>query len=148
TSDATQSEKKIIALIAHASLRASPREDWYFDSGCSRHMTGIDKFLIDLKSYSTSFVTFGDGAKGEIVGVGKLNRCYIKGQLLLMGPSRRSKYVTCLMTKEDEVKLWHQNLGHLNLRSMKKAISEEAIRGLPNLKIEEGSICEECQVGK
>jgi len=31
---------------------------------------------------------------------------------------------------------------------MKKAISEEAIRGLPKLKIAEGNICGECQIGK
>ncbi|MCI64475.1 hypothetical protein A2U01_0085733, partial [Trifolium medium] len=29
---------------------------------------------------------------------------------------------------------------------MKKAIAEEAIRGLPKLKIEEGTICGECQI--
>jgi len=31
---------------------------------------------------------------------------------------------------------------------MKKALSSEAIRGLPDLKIVEGSICGECQIGK
>jgi hypothetical protein len=61
-----------VGLIAHTSLRASSREDWYFDSGCSRHMTGVGKFLKDMKSYSSSFVTFGDGAKGEILGIGNL----------------------------------------------------------------------------
>jgi hypothetical protein len=61
-----------IGLIAHTSLRVPSREDWYFDSGCSRHMTGVGKFLKDVKSYKTSFVTFGDGAKGEIVGIGNL----------------------------------------------------------------------------
>jgi hypothetical protein len=35
-------------------------------------MTGVGKFLKDVKSYKTSFVTFGDGAKGEIVGIGNL----------------------------------------------------------------------------
>ena len=35
-------------------------------------MTGVKKYLVDIKSYSTSFVTFGDEAKGEIKGVGKL----------------------------------------------------------------------------
>jgi hypothetical protein len=59
-------------LIAHTSLRASSREDWYFDSGCSRHMTGVEKYLKDVKGYASSFVTFGDGAKGEILGIGKL----------------------------------------------------------------------------
>jgi hypothetical protein len=31
---------------------------------------------------------------------------------------------------------------------MKKALSSEAIRGLPDLKIIEGNICGECQIGK
>ncbi|PNX65738.1 gag-protease polyprotein, partial [Trifolium pratense] len=57
-------KKKITSLIAHTSLRASSREVWYFDSGCSRHMTGVEKYLENLKSYATSFVTFEDGAKG------------------------------------------------------------------------------------
>jgi hypothetical protein len=60
------------AHIAHTSFRASSKEDWYFDNGCSRHMTGVERFLVDVKSYTTSYVTFGDGAKGEIKGVGKL----------------------------------------------------------------------------
>ncbi|MCH84707.1 gag-pol polyprotein, partial [Trifolium medium] len=68
----TTSKSDDTCLIAHTSFRASSREDWYFESGCSRHMTGVDKILVNLKSYSTSFVTFGDGAKGEIVGIGKL----------------------------------------------------------------------------
>src|ERR1044072_65061 len=54
----------------------------------------------------------------------------------------------CLISKEEEVKLWHQRLGHLNLKSMKKVIYEDAIRGLPKLAIEEGKICGECQIGK
>ena len=54
----------------------------------------------------------------------------------------------CLISKEDEVKLWHQKLGHLNLKSMKRIISEEAIRGMPKLRIEEGRICGECQIRK
>jgi len=39
---------------------------------CSRHITGIKKYLVDIKSDSTSYVSFSDGAKGEIKGVGKL----------------------------------------------------------------------------
>lgn len=61
------------SLIAHTSLRVSAKEDWYFDSGCSRHMTGVKNLLVDIKSHSTSYVTFRDEAKGEIKGVGKLD---------------------------------------------------------------------------
>jgi hypothetical protein len=59
-------------LIAHTSLRASSKEGWYFDSGCSRHMTGVEKYLEDVRPYSSSYVNFGDGAKGKILGIGNL----------------------------------------------------------------------------
>ncbi|KAK2456170.1 gag-protease polyprotein [Trifolium repens] len=63
---------KVAAHIVHTSLRTSSKEDWYFDSGCSRHMTGEERFLEDIKSYTSRYVTFGDGVKGQIMGVGKL----------------------------------------------------------------------------
>jgi hypothetical protein len=63
-------------------------------------------------------------------------------------PEETAHSTTCLISQEEEVKLWHQRLGHLNLKGMKKIVSKEAIRGLPKLKIVEGSICGECQVGK
>ena len=31
---------------------------------------------------------------------------------------------------------------------MKRIISEEAVRGIPKLKIEEGRVCGDCQIGK
>jgi hypothetical protein len=52
-----------VGLIVHTSLRASSMEDWYFDSACSRHMTGVDKFLEDVRPYASSCVTSGDGTK-------------------------------------------------------------------------------------
>ena len=63
---------KCIWLITHTSLRESSSEDWYYDSGCSRHITGVDKFLENVIPYAKSYVTFGDGAKGKIVGIGNL----------------------------------------------------------------------------
>src|ERR1044072_2310093 len=36
----------------------------------------------------------------------------------------------------------------MNLRSMRRIISEEVVRGLPKVKIDEGKICDECQIGK
>ena len=35
-------------------------------------MTGDERFLVDIKSYTSSYVTFGDGAEGQIMGIGKL----------------------------------------------------------------------------
>ncbi|KAA0035265.1 gag-pol polyprotein [Cucumis melo var. makuwa] len=40
---------------------------WYFDSGCSRHMTGNKSFFSELKKCASGHVTFGDGAEGRII---------------------------------------------------------------------------------
>ncbi|XP_050895373.1 uncharacterized protein LOC127101991 [Lathyrus oleraceus] len=180
-------------LIAHTSLRASSREDWYFDIGYSRHVTGVKKYLVDIKSYSSSFVTFSDEAKGEIKGIGNIgcnclpilddvllvkglttnlisisqlcdqglkvnftkSKCLVtnekndvlrrgvryKYNLYLWIPQETTCSSTCLMSKEDDVKLWHQKLGHLNLKGMKKIASEEAIRDIPKLKIKDSKVC-------
>ena len=37
-------------------------------------MTRVKNVLEDLKVYTNSYVTFGDGARGKIKGVGKLMR--------------------------------------------------------------------------
>lgn len=68
-------------------------------------------------------------------GVRSKDNCY------LWVPQETTYSFTCLMSKEDEIKLWHQKLGHMNLKGMKKIMLEEAITGLPKLKIEEGKVC-------
>ena len=65
-------ENRDINFIAHTSLRDSNGEDWYFDSGCSRHTTWVHKLLENIRPYTTGSLRFGDGFKGEIKGVGKL----------------------------------------------------------------------------
>ncbi|CAA7027460.1 unnamed protein product [Microthlaspi erraticum] len=38
---------------------------WYFDSGCSRHMTGVKENLQEVKKLKGGKVTFGCGTKGN-----------------------------------------------------------------------------------
>ncbi|XP_057418198.1 uncharacterized protein LOC130712379 [Lotus japonicus] len=191
---------EVSCLIAHTSFRVSSSEDWYFDSGCSKHMTGNKEYLENLKEYSCKSVTFGDGAKGKIKGIGKLvnsgspdlnnvllvkvvaanlisisqlcdqdlNVLFSKTECMVTTSSHKvvmrgvrskdncymwvlqekAQVSRCLISKVDELNLWHQRLGHINLKSMQKVISEEAVRGLPKLKIDEGKICGECKIGK
>ncbi|XP_062088790.1 uncharacterized protein LOC133795353 [Humulus lupulus] len=61
-----------VALVAHTSLAAFKDDMWYFDSGCSRHMTGNKEILMNFKDISEGLVTFGDGNKGQILGKGEL----------------------------------------------------------------------------
>ncbi|XP_024009718.1 uncharacterized protein LOC112084659 [Eutrema salsugineum] len=45
-------------------------DPWYFDSGCSRHMTGNRSYLQNIKKIKGGRVTFGDGSVGAIQGKG------------------------------------------------------------------------------
>ncbi|XP_012852378.1 PREDICTED: uncharacterized protein LOC105971989 [Erythranthe guttata] len=60
-------------LSAITSLKASTTNDWYFDSGCSRHMTGVKEFLKNYQQITGGAVTFGNGKNGEVLGKGSLN---------------------------------------------------------------------------
>lgn len=62
-------------------------------------------------------------------------------------PQEKNQPQSCLVTKLDETNLWHRKLGHLNIRSIRKFVSENFVIGLPNLKIEERNVCGECQIG-
>lgn len=61
----------------------------------------------------------------------------------LWTPQETSCLSTCLLSKGDETKLWHQKLGHLHLKGMKRVMSRKAVRGIPKLKI-----YGECQISK
>jgi len=122
-------------------------------------MTGVDKYIEDVKPYARSYDTFGDEAKEKIEGIGNLIKnglprldnillvkgltanlisisqlcdqgmevnfskpeCQIidereevhmrgtrsKGNCYLWVPREETHLSTCLMSKEEEVKLWH-----------------------------------------
>ncbi|KAG9450334.1 hypothetical protein H6P81_010299 [Aristolochia fimbriata] len=66
-------KKEIGLYAAHSAITTTQDGIWYFDSGCSRHMTGSAACLIDLShSDGGGQVTFGDGAKGVVLGCGTL----------------------------------------------------------------------------
>ena len=66
-----KSEFKCFVSFTH--LRTLATNSSYFDSGCSRHMTGDKNILVDYKSLSEGLVTFGDGVTVRVLGRGTLN---------------------------------------------------------------------------
>ena len=58
------------ALIA---LKACDSCLWYLDSGCSRHMTGNKGLFKTLFEGMIGIVTFGDGSKSVIRGIGTVD---------------------------------------------------------------------------
>ena len=63
----------LICYVAHTSLKVVSTNFWYFDSGCSKHMTGDKKFLKNYKTIDVGHVTFGDGVKARVLGKGTLD---------------------------------------------------------------------------
>ncbi|XP_073046261.1 uncharacterized protein [Primulina eburnea] len=51
--------------VIYTSLKTNISGAWYFDSGCSRHMTGSKEHLIDYLEVASGRVTYGGGAKRE-----------------------------------------------------------------------------------
>ncbi|XP_070024892.1 uncharacterized protein [Nicotiana sylvestris] len=47
---------------------------WYMDSGCSKHVTGNKDQFLSLEDLKGGDVSFGNGKKGEIIGVGKIGK--------------------------------------------------------------------------
>ncbi|KAA3479754.1 Retrovirus-related Pol polyprotein from transposon TNT 1-94 [Gossypium australe] len=50
--------------------RKSKKNSWYFDSGCSRHMTDDKSHFMELMPKNGGEVTFGDNSKELIEGIG------------------------------------------------------------------------------
>ncbi|KAA0047611.1 gag-pol polyprotein [Cucumis melo var. makuwa] len=105
---------------------------WYFDSGCSRHMTGNRSFFTELEECASGHVTFGDGAKGRIIAKRNID----KNNLPCLNEVR---YVDGLKAR---------NLRHISLRILDKVIRNEAVVGIPSLDINDKFFCGDCQVGK
>ena len=59
-------------LVACISLKVNVEQKRNFGSGSSRHMSGNKEFLTNLQPYNLEYMTFGDGAKGIVIGSGLL----------------------------------------------------------------------------
>ncbi|XP_075489616.1 uncharacterized protein LOC142528449 [Primulina tabacum] len=128
---------------------------WYFDSGCSRHMTGSKDYLTDYVELRNGHVTYGGGAKGRIAGKGTLNVdglpslhnvLYVEGlNSNLISISTRSadncyqlgEDPVCNHSKGSELNLWHQKLGHANFKTLKNLGKYDAVRDLTGKTIED-----------
>ncbi|CAM8995220.1 unnamed protein product [Rhodiola kirilowii] len=67
-------QRSEVCYVAFSSSSHLKKEKWYFDSGCSRHMTGNLEFLTSIEECKgSSNVTFGDGVESKVIGKGILN---------------------------------------------------------------------------
>nr|GEV80036.1 hypothetical protein [Tanacetum cinerariifolium] len=136
----------------------------YWDSGCSRHMTGNISYLSDYEPYDGGYVSFRQGG-GKITGKGIIKTDFkLKDDtnVLLRTPRQHNMYsidinnivphkdLTCLVAKAsaDESMLWHRRLGHLNFKTMNKLVRHNVVKGLPSKCFENDHTCVACLKGK
>jgi len=76
------------SLFCFVLQKSNKRNQWYLDSGCSKHMTGDLSKFTSLKLKAEGHVTYGDNNRGRILGRGIVgtgsstiieNVLYVKG---------------------------------------------------------------------
>jgi len=84
-----------------------------------------------------------DSKSTEIGLVGKrVNNVY------MLNISWITSSMNCLLTRNDESRLWHRRLAHIHMHHLNRITSKELVVGLPKLKFERDKLCESCQKGK
>nr|GEV09053.1 hypothetical protein [Tanacetum cinerariifolium] len=143
------------------------------DSGCSKHMTGNLKLLINFVEKFMGMVKFGNDLIASILGYGDLvqgavtikrSTCFIrdlKRNDLLTGSYGTDLYlitlqdtnspnIICLVAKatSSQAWLWHRRLSHLNFDTINLLSKNDIVVGLPKLKLVKHHLCSSCELGK
>ncbi|XP_070005826.1 uncharacterized protein [Nicotiana sylvestris] len=142
----------------------------YMDSGCSKHITGSTNDFLSLKALQGGSVSFENGKKGYILGVGRIEKSlshsienvyYVKGLKynLLMVKRYKNIYVadfeslqsgdlSCLSIIDDDAELWHKRLGHASFTLINKLVRKDLVRGMPKSSFKDHKVCDACIKGK
>ncbi|XP_019167284.1 PREDICTED: uncharacterized protein LOC109163018 [Ipomoea nil] len=92
--------------VAYTSKTSKEQNVWYFDNGCSRHMTGNPENLENIQYKNEGHITFGDGGKGQIIASGILN---VHGlprlPKVLLVQSLKTNLISISQLCEDELKV-------------------------------------------
>ena len=54
----------------------------------------------------------------------------------------------CAFTTNDDPWLWHQKLGHENMKLIKNLSTKDHVRGIPKINYQKDHICDACEIGK
>ncbi|KAI5312229.1 hypothetical protein L3X38_041402 [Prunus dulcis] len=94
---------------------------WYVDSGCSNHMTGDERLLVDIQRNVNSKVL--SSHNGASYSIGAESKC------------------------DTQLANLAQETGHLNDQSIRLLENQDMVHGLPSLE-KDLEVCEGCKLGK
>nr|GFA94447.1 hypothetical protein [Tanacetum cinerariifolium] len=134
------------------------------DSGCSKHMMGNLKLLINFVEKFLGTVKFGNDQIAPILGYGDLVQGAVmikQGNDLLTGSHGTDLYsITlqdinypnpiCLTAKatSSQAWLWHRRLSHLNFDTINLLSKNDIVIGLPKLKFVKDHLFSSCELRK
>nr|GEX90285.1 hypothetical protein [Tanacetum cinerariifolium] len=142
------------------------------DSGCSTHMTGNLKLLINFVEKFLGTIKFRNDQITPILGYGDLVQgavtikrvYYVEGlnhNLFSVGSHGTDLYsitlqdtnspnLICLIAKatSSQAWLWHRRLSHLNFDSINLLSKNDIVVCLPKLKFIKDHLCSSCELGK
>ncbi|CAL8107783.1 unnamed protein product [Prunus armeniaca] len=156
-------EKCLVTLMA---LSARKSDTWYFDSGCSRHMSGDKCWFTNLNTECVEgSVTFGDGSKGKILGKGDVETLglpFLKNVMLV--ENLQANLISISQLCDDGSSVWFDKdqcyvadfQGKKVMSGMRskdncyciQLSKNECVRGLPKLSGKSAGVCGACQLGK
>nr|GEY36056.1 hypothetical protein [Tanacetum cinerariifolium] len=133
--------------VSKMPFRKKPRDSlnivqiclWIIDSGCSKHMTGLEVAF----RKSTCFVRTEDGV--DLLTGDRSSNLYT---IALNEVASNSS--TCLLAKASSLQswLWHQRLSHLNFAIINNLVKNNLVQGLPKMKFKKDHLCSACEQRK
>nr|GEV38916.1 copia protein [Tanacetum cinerariifolium] len=153
-------------IVYLLNLKGYPDLFMCVDSGCSKHMIGNLKLIINFVWKFMGTVRFGNDHVAAILGqfcdsdlevAFRRNACFVRnleGVDLLKGYRSTNLYKTnlhemssaspiCLMARASSTKswLWHQRLSHLNFDTINDLTRNDLVSGLPKFKYLKEHLC-------
>lgn len=142
-----------------------------FDNNYGAKIVGKGSVSLNNGKIQSSNVLYVDGLKHSLLSVSQLckegNHVVFtnKGSIIKsiqtekqVGQGKRTSdnlYILaeksseeCMLSQEDESKLWHKRLGHKCDNNLSKLNKKEGVRDLPQLKRLREAVCASCQKGK
>ncbi|XP_075103439.1 uncharacterized protein LOC142178021 [Nicotiana tabacum] len=109
-------------------------QKWYIDSGCSKYMTESTNNFLSLKALQG--VSFGNGKKGFILGVGRIGKSLAHSIENMYYVNR----LNCLSDVDDDAELWHKRLGHASFTLLNKLVKKDLVCGLPKSSLKDHKV--------
>nr|GEX18982.1 hypothetical protein [Tanacetum cinerariifolium] len=116
-------------------------------NGCSKHMTGNLKILINFVWKFMGTVRFRNDHVAAILGVDLLKGDHLTNLYTINLHEMASASPICLMARGSFTKswLWHQRLSHLNFDTINDLAKNDLVSGLPKFKYHKEHLCPSCE---